>query len=81
MGESPLTPALSPWEREQVAIAEGTSPLPWGGGQGEGQFPRSSRHPLILALVLVGEINPRLRGNDGCVSAAPQLVCMCPSKC
>ncbi len=37
---TPLTPALSPWEREQVAIVEGTSTLPWGEGQGEGRFPR-----------------------------------------
>ena len=33
---TPLTPALSPWERGQGVPAEKASPLPWGEGQGEG---------------------------------------------
>ena len=33
-GVTPLTPALSPWERGQVAAIEMAFPLPWGEGQG-----------------------------------------------
>ncbi len=46
------SPQPSPHGRgSSLAAIEGTSPLLWGEGQGEGRYPRSSRHPLILAAI------------------------------
>ncbi len=46
---TPLTPPSPHGRGSSLAAIERASPLPWGEGQGEGGFPRSLRHALILA--------------------------------
>ncbi len=51
--ESPLTPALSPWERGRPLNDCDLLPLPWGEGWGEGYGARDRSGGLSFPAVVV----------------------------